>query len=61
MRKKLANREMFARLMPGEFGDLEEIRKEYEAKLYCEEWLPERRWLIENQIEVSAYPEEIQF
>lgn len=47
--------------MPGEFGDLEEIRNEYKAKLYCSEWLPEKRWLTKNGIKHTDYPEEVQF
>merc|ERR1719329_1333786 len=53
LRKKLANRKLFERLMPGEFGDLEEIRKEYEAKVYCEGWLPYRRWLAKHGIKYA--------
>jgi hypothetical protein len=52
---------MFAKLMPGEFEDLNEIRNEYEAKVYCQSWLPERRWLQKNEIDYSKYPEEIKF
>lgn len=40
VKKKLENREFFAKLMPGEFDDLEEIKFEFVAKQNCEDWIP---------------------
>lgn len=45
----------------GEYKDKIKILQLKEAKLYANEWLPQRKWLKANGFKLTDHPEELKF
>jgi hypothetical protein len=56
--ERLKNRALFGEKFPRSFGAYAKVQEEFEARLFCWDWIPQRQWLKQNRIEFDQFPEE---